>query len=126
MNMKINRKSLFIFLAVVVLSFASSACTAVPPQIEPTQAPLPTVIVEPTTGVQPGLPQTEADVPRVSVQDAKAAVDSGAAVIVDVRSVEAYVISHIAGAISVPLANVEQNPAGVYKNKEQWIITYCT
>jgi rhodanese-related sulfurtransferase len=47
-------------------------------------------------------------------------------VIVDVRSPEAFASRHIAGAINVPLIDIEMNLASVPLEKEQWIITYCT
>jgi hypothetical protein len=126
MNMKISEKILSIPLVILGLLGVSLACNALLPQAEPTQTPFATAIVEPTSGIQSGLPQTEADVPRVSVQDAKAAVDNGAAVMMDVRSKEAYAVNHIKGALSIPLANIEQNPMDAFKDKKQWIITYCT
>jgi rhodanese-related sulfurtransferase len=70
--------------------------------------------------------QSEAQVPRIPVEQALAALQSGAAVIVDVRSMEAYDASHVAGAISIPLAEIETNPTGLSLEKDQWIITYCT
>ena len=72
------------------------------------------------------LPRTEAEIPRVSVEEAKAALDSGAAVIVDVRTSGAYETSHIKGAISVPLGDIERDLTSLTLDKEQWIITYCT
>jgi hypothetical protein len=117
-------------LAILGLMLVLPACNAVLPQIGPTQAPVPTTIVEPTSVIQPGdqsgLPKTEADVPRISVGDAKAAFDSGKAIIVDVRSAESYAAGHVAGAISIPLSEIEANPTGLDLDKEQWIITYCT
>lgn len=87
----------------------------------------PTAIVEPIfTRSSGSLPGSEAEVPRVSLEEARAALDSGAAVIVDVRSAEAYEASHVAGAVSIPLAEVEANPTGLALDPEQWIITYCT
>jgi len=62
----------------------------------------------------------------VTVEQAKVALDSGAAVIVDVRSSEAYAVSHIAGAINIQLGEIETNPTGLNLDKDQWIITYCT
>ncbi|MCL4824244.1 MAG: rhodanese-like domain-containing protein, partial [Anaerolineales bacterium] len=56
----------------------------------------------------------------------KAAFEAGAAVIVDVRSVDSFVAKHIAGALSIPLTRIEQNPKSVSLDKDQWIITYCT
>ena len=109
------RKILLIFLLALTLS-ACSAST-------PTEM---AVTVEPTRSLAEGLPQTEADVPRVSVEEAKAAFDSGAAFIVDVRTTQSFVARHIAGALSIPLTRIEENPKSVSLDKSQWIITYCT
>ena len=72
------------------------------------------------------VPQSEDAVPRVTVEDAKVAFDNGEAVIVDVRSAEAYAAGHAAGAINIPLVEFENNIDNVPLNKDQWIITYCT
>jgi rhodanese-related sulfurtransferase len=65
-------------------------------------------------------------VPRISVSDAKAALDSGQAILVDVRSADAYASGHAAGAVSIPLENFENNIGSLSLEKSQWIITYCT
>jgi hypothetical protein len=125
-----------IILSLTILLLVASACNLVPPTqapqitptpvISPTSIPL-TVIVEQTSSTgQDNLPLTEAGVPRVPVEKAKAALDSGAAIVVDVRSVDAYQAKHIKGAISIPLANIEADPTGLKLDKNQWIITYCT
>ena len=121
-------------LLVAILLIAASACNYVAPTPQPTLTPLPptvipelTVIAEPTSASTPNnLPLSEAEVERVPPDVAWAAVQSGAAIIVDVRSVEAYAESHIKGAISLPLAEIENNTTGLKLDKEQWIITYCT
>ena len=102
------------------LALTISACSA----SLPTEV---TVIVEPTNPPRTeDLPQTEADVPRVTVEEALTALNSGAAVIVDVRSTQSFVAGHIAGALSIPLTGIEENPKSVSLDKDQWIITYCT
>jgi len=103
----------------VLLVLTLSACSA----STPTEM---AVTVEPTSRPADNLPQTEADVPRVTVEEAKAAFDSGAAVIVDVRTTQSFVTRHIAGALSIPLTRIEENPKSVSFDKNQWIITYCT
>ena len=119
-NKKIN-----ILLAFAVLTLTALACNALLPL--PNSDGEPTQIIEPAfTQAQGDIPQTEDAVPRVTVEQAKAAVDSGAAVIVDVRSQEAYETSHIAGALFIPLDDFENNIANLDLSKEQWIITYCT
>lgn len=82
-----------------------------------------TLVSPPSNSV---VPLTEADVPRVAVEDAKAAFDEGTAIIVDVRSRQAYDLGHVTGALSIPLDEFEADIAGVDLPKDQWIITYCT
>jgi len=74
----------------------------------------------------PQIPKTEDAVPRVTVEEAKSAVENGKAIIVDVRSAESYAAGHAAGAISIPLTNFENNIEDLSLEKDQWIITYCT
>ena len=76
------------------------------------------------TLVAPFEEETYPEIPRVSLEDAKAALDASSAIIVDVRSAEAYQGSHIAGAINIPLAEIETRLGEL--DKAQWIITYCT
>jgi 3-mercaptopyruvate sulfurtransferase SseA len=114
-------KSVFVLLLILV----SAGCSAQPTQMEPASAP--TQIIEPVSTPSSGdLPLTEADVPRISLEQAKTALDSGAAIVVDVRPPEAFAESHVIGAINIPLAEIEGNPAGLTLEREQWIITYCT
>jgi rhodanese-related sulfurtransferase len=90
-----------ILLAVSILLLAVLACNFTSPQLE-----------IPVTPLQPqvdSILQSEDDVPRISVQDAKTALDSGQAVIVDVRSTEAYMNRHVTGTVSIPLDRFEIN-----------------
>lgn len=117
-NKKIN---FLLFITILVL--ITLACNTTLPQTEPTQPVISTL--ELPQG-QNSIPQTEAQVPRVTVEEAKAALDSGEAIIVDVRSPDAFASGHIPGAISIPLGEFESNIANVPLDKDQWIITYCT
>jgi 3-mercaptopyruvate sulfurtransferase SseA len=126
MVVMINKKTFSVLAALAILA---AACTPAAPAAEPTAAPtiVPTAVIAPSSApASNGLPQTEADVPRVSVADAAAAIQSGEAIVVDVRSAQAYQQSHIPGAVSIPLFDIEQNPGGVNLDKDKWIITYCT
>jgi hypothetical protein len=64
------------------------------------------------------------DIPRVSLLEAKAALDTGAAIFVDVRGTQSYEVSHIPGAISLPGDEIGSRLDEF--DKAQWIITYCT
>ena len=116
-------KKISISLAITILMLAALACNAVLPPKEPLTAATAPSFSTPAIG---GIPQTEDDIPRVSVVDAKAALENGEAIFVDVRSQGSYAAMHIAGAVSLPLEVIEADPAGVPLDKDQWIITYCT
>lgn len=107
------------------MMLATSCSTSTPTQ---ELAPLPavTLVQETPAASQNGLPGTEAEVPRVTVDETVAAIQNGEAVLVDVRSPQAYQAGHIPGALSIPLGEIETNPQGLSLDKEQWIITYCT
>jgi ArsR family transcriptional regulator len=114
-----------ITLAVSILILATLACNAILPNAEPA----PTSIIEIEERSTPStdhLPQTEDDVPRVSLEEALVAHYGGAAIFVDVRSADNFALSHVPGAINIPVNEIEANPAIVNLNKDQWIITYCT
>ena len=111
-----------------ILVLAALACNAALPQAAtltaiPTQPQIQNNI---TTQANSQIPQTEAGVPRIPVQEAKSAFDSGQAVIIDVRSADSYAAGHAVGALSIPLDNFENNIGSLPLDKNQWIITYCT
>lgn len=88
----------------------------------------PTAIIEPTfiPFTPEPLPATENDVPRLELEKALVAYSAGAATFIDVRSPEQFAVSHIPGAINIPLVEIERDPTIVTLPKETWIITYCT
>jgi hypothetical protein len=120
-----RRKYILFVVSLIVL--ALSACSLQQTQALPTAAP--THTLQPGRGIsseERELPLTDADVPRISLEEAQAALESGEAIIVDVRSSGAFEASHVAGAISVPLGVIEQDLANVPLTNDKWIITYCT
>lgn len=121
-------RSLFFIFLITILSV--SACSPPATTLLPIQTPAQNVtstFAAPVVTQSPVLPPlSEAEIPRVSAEDAKAAVDRGEAIIMDVRSSDAYAASHIAGAINIELTEIESNPEALNLDKNQWIITYCT
>lgn len=67
---------------------------------------------------------SEADVPRMSLADAKKAYDAGTAVIIDARPEATYNEEHIAGAINIPYGQQDQMMDRVPKGKK--LIIYCS
>ena len=129
-----------ILLATFLILLTSLACNALFQQnLSPRdQTPIPTQILVPTkvtelvstqspaTQHPANLPENDAEVPRVPVDQAKAAFDRGEAIIVDVRGAGAYARRHIAGALEVSLSAIQTDPANLPLDKNKWIITYCT
>ena len=124
-----------VLLAIFLLLLASLACNAVLPQLGPSLTPtiLPTQGLIPTqttedvpTEPAANLPENDAQVPRVPVDQAKAAFERGDAIIVDVRGADAYAREHIVGALEVSLSAIQTDPTNLPLDKNKWIITYCT
>lgn len=67
---------------------------------------------------------TVATAPRISVADARKALDAGKAVLVDVRSADSYKQEHAKGALSLPTHEIATRLSELPKDKQ--IITYCT
>jgi 3-mercaptopyruvate sulfurtransferase SseA len=87
--------------------------------VQPAEAPA--VIVTSAPPAQGPYPE----VPRVPVAEAQAAVEAGEAVVVDVRSAEAYAAGRVPGALSLPLDELADRAAAEL-DPNTWIITYCT
>ena len=63
-------------------------------------------------------------VPRISIEEAKAAFDAGTAIFIDVRGTDNYNLVHIAGALDIPSDQFSTRLADT--DRDTLIITYCT
>ena len=117
-----------LLLVLSTLLLAVLACNAQATPTSPAPEAEMTTIVEvvSTPTARNSIPLNEAEVPRISLEKARAAIESGAAIVIDVRSKEAYAASHIPGALNIQLGEFETDPNGLGLDKDQWIITYCT
>ena len=76
-------------------------------------------------GSSDSIPATTAEVPRIRVTELKELLDAGEEVIiVDSRSLRSYEASHIAGAISMPLLEVDERYNELPQDSK--IVLYCT
>lgn len=67
------------------------------------------------------------DVPRLTVPEVRQAMQNEGAILLDVRTAEQYAASHVQGALSVPVADIDLfNSYVAGLDKEAWYITYCT
>ncbi len=73
---------------------------------------------------QPGEYANQDQIPRVTVDEAYEALQSGEAVLVDTRSVAEFQAQHVTGAINIPVNEVEARLEEL--NPDTWYITYCT
>jgi len=106
------RPGLSFSIAVAILFLAGLACNTLLPEIDVPAAP----------GLPTENPYTE--VPRIELEIAVAAFDTGAAVFVDVRGEDQYAQSHVPGALSIPLSQIAARMGEL--DPDDWIITYCT
>jgi hypothetical protein len=115
MILKLGATALTVGMAITAAGCASSGAST--PAAGATSAHSATAIPSP--------PQNAEDkMPRVKVEEAKKMVAEGKAIIIDVRGVEAYKISHIKGALDIPLNKLE---ASDFKDlpQDKLIIAYC-
>jgi rhodanese-related sulfurtransferase len=63
--------------------------------------------------------------PVVSREELVAALGAGRTVLVDVLSPESYAVSHIDGAINLPVAEIVSRASAVLPNRHTPIIVYC-
>jgi 3-mercaptopyruvate sulfurtransferase SseA len=61
---------------------------------------------------------------RVTPAEARAAVEKGQAVIVDVRPAESFKAGHVKGALSIPLGDIASRTGELPRGK--MIVTYCS
>ncbi|MEL7626670.1 MAG: rhodanese-like domain-containing protein [Anaerolineaceae bacterium] len=64
------------------------------------------------------------EVPRLTVAEVQQAMQNESAVLLDVRTAGQYEASHVQGALSVPLAEIDSFYSQL--DKDTWYITYCT
>lgn len=110
----------------MLLLFLVSLATACQPPSSATTTPATTASPVANAAIpQTPAPNPEDAMPRVKVDQAKAEVDKGTAVIIDVRGTDAYKTAHIKGALDYPLPRLEQSD---FKDipKGKHIIAYCT
>ena len=69
-------------------------------------------------------PDDLATVPRTPLATARQEIERGAVYVIDVRDADAYVASHIPGALQIPLMRVEGEVN--YLPRDKPILTYCT
>lgn len=87
---------------------------------QPPQSLAATKTPEPQHSVEETFPE----ISRVSLVDSKTALDNGKAIFIDVRDASSFAESHIPGALSIPLAELEERLGEL--DPSRWIITYCT
>ena len=62
---------------------------------------------------------------KITAAEAKGMTDNGQGIILDVRTEEEYNEGHIAGALLLPLAEVEARAAEVLPDKAKAVLVYC-
>lgn len=104
----------WIFMFLIVLSLALTACAGEPAPAAP-----------PTGGGQMEQP-VKATVKDITPEEAKERLDSDEAIIlVDVRTKEEFDSGHIEGAVLLPVDQIQKNAAEVFPDKDAVYFVYC-
>jgi predicted sulfurtransferase len=118
-------------IAIVVISISIfTACQTAAPTMETAKTNSAAVTAQPNpteTNKTNSAPKAEdplANVPRISLADAKKAFDEEQVVFVDTRSEVTYKAEHVKGALNIPAEAFQTRYAEVPKDKK--IITYCS
>jgi len=124
------RKRILFYISLISIVLLVAGCgpkaTETPTTTETTTPPATTETTTPPATTEGPYISAE-DVPRISIEELKSLVDSGAdIVIVDCQPASVYSTLHITGAISIPWA-MELSAADIAKlpDKDAQIITYC-
>ncbi len=119
-------------------AFGLAACT--PAQPSPTVTPLATVAPQTAAPTEATVdtpaeateaPGAQAEAPvaqyrKISAEQAKARMDSGdAPLVIDVRTAEEYAEGHIAGAVLLPLAQIDESVQELLTDKDAELLVYC-
>ena len=79
----------------------------------------------PTPATPPQQAQAEpATFERITVEELEPLVAKGAVTVIDVRASEAYLASHVAGSLHIPVGRIEGEIPYLPKGKP--VVTYCT
>ena len=70
------------------------------------------------------VPESEADVPRITVAELEKTRRAGRVLVIDVRGNPAYQEGHIAGAVSIPESALPRHVES-FKAETRTIVTYC-
>ena len=76
------------------------------------------------TPAAPPAAQNGDDIKRMSIEDTRAAVAKGTAVIIDVRSATDYKANHIKGSTNIPYAEIADRMSELPKDKTA--VLYCS
>ena len=94
-----------------------------PPGVQPGGPPVQIIPAQPQAQLQPQTDTSLESARRIARDEATKMVKEGKAVYVDVRGKDQYDISHIKGAISVPLGELQSRWKDLPPGK--FLITYC-
>jgi rhodanese-related sulfurtransferase len=108
------REKFLILLAVIVLATALSGCNSAESKVSPSK----------TTAAPAESTAPVDDVKRISIADARAALDAGQAVMIDVRTEPAFKAGHIKGSKLIPANEIGTRSGELPKDKT--IILYCS
>ena len=126
MSKQDNRTTFFVavatFLGLSIITLVAWAMTRTPEPAAAVEAPAP---VAQAAAVPVADDHDHAETfERIAFEDFKEQYDAGEIVVIDVRSMDQFLASHIPGSLHIPVARIEGEIPYLPKGKK--IVTYCT
>jgi len=119
MSKKDNRTTVFVAIGTFVgLSLITFVAWSLTRSVEP--APQPVVPQQAVAAPTP----TEEGFERIAFDEFKKLYDAGEIAVIDVRSMDQFLASHIPNALHIPVSRIEGEIS--YLPKGKLIVTYCT
>lgn len=119
-----KQRNLGILLAGVLITL--SACSAQPPAPQADDATPPPSQAGGTDAVAPQDPPEEDNtVQTLTPEEAKARMEEGGVIILDVRTQEEYNEAHIPGAILAPNESISEEASAILPDKDAPVLVYC-
>ncbi len=121
MSSKDNRTTFLVAAGTfIALSFVTLAAWSLMRTVEPQASAQPVV----PAAVMPAVAQAAETFDRIAFDDFRKLLDAGQVTVIDVRSMDQFIASHIPGALHIPVARIEGEIP--YLPKGKLIVTYCT
>lgn len=119
------KKRLIAIIAMMAATITITSCTTSPAPTTAGQTSASGTVITGTSSSAAETTAAKAEYIKITASEAKALMDEGNVIVLDVRSLEEYDAGHIAGAIRLAYGEFADKLASVLPDKDAVILVYC-